>query len=1289
MKRMIRKPQAVFYLAFLLSWGISASLEAEQKSYNAFVPDAFPAEVSDRVFGIPLDADQLRIIYPAGLRDGVSGIRLKWTGHTGTDVPFLDAGQIKTEDLRGRHLILIGNMLNNPWILEMYKQRSAFADAEFPGPKGVIIHPAKSIWDRSRNVLVVGASRNEDLVPAFEALLDRIERGARNLSVIRHIRTAHAVAPPPENVEALFESARKGMAERPLFMGIAKWGLMYHFTGERKWAEYFRDGFRVCHERARKTGLWIPEKWTMMYFTLWNIIHSWTLIDDDPFFTADDRRVIEEVLWGFSRYAAGRPYLDEDKMPLLEPRQNHSTFLALTLHGAYRYFTEKYGIRGLEEMEEKARRCFDLGQKWSYRPNDDAGGGYQVLAPSHYLSYAMQQGDESFLRSGRLARLVDLMVATTSNRREPVEFGDTGSYSPYRPGSPQRAETRFYSMAAWYYRDGAYQWLKNWYSGDSVVSVDAWSPLIQGLYASDIPESEPTRFLGILPVALDEASLRWAALRSEKPTQAPLAGRDYFDKISFRRNFDAQDEYLLLDGTSTFAHGHLDGNSVTGLTWKDRIWLCDLHYIKDEPREHNGVIVVRDGAQEPPPQINELEGAADFDAFGITRTTSRDYGGADWERNIVWKKGAYFLFLDRVTARLGGQYRLENRWRTRGDVDLAGNTLSVKQGDKEFFIKSADSAARALSVQPDEPRGHWDYPYGNGVTAVSLAREELSMAPGSAWTFANLMYAADAGPKSASDYDIEKAGDELYAVSGPGGVETIGLKADGLAKLGVMSDCGLFVRSGGRLGLFNLTQFAWGKIAVQSPGPVSLEIDFRAASATLLVPPGAAGNFVLRDLAVSGPPGPGKEGRPSADSSVINLKPGKYRLVFKDKAPLQPDWGMLSPAPAGKVPPRPAEAAAVDFGFQTLGTAEAAEPISAWASHGGKILYGTVSGKVYETDGARAALLFELPDQKPVRALLAADIDRDGKPEIISAGSSEDLFCHGEEGGLRWNLKLEKYYGADANVTDLAAEDLDGKGFLTVLAATNGWKLYAVNPGGSVRWESFVFYHPLTKVKLLREPGRKLIAVGTVYQSPLNVVDPATGEVVWFTWEQTGSEAMSTTDYCGKNLRDVVFLDTDGDGAKEVVFGTASNQVIALDAADGRTKWMTRVGDAVTALKVIGTPAGREEILASTEAGELYALDRAGRVLRWTSFGSGITAMEPDAAGPEGGQIFLGLADGRLVMCHASFLPKAMMKTGGEPVRGIRISREEGDRRIIRAVTDRRVLRLSCPVYALRPSRHY
>jgi outer membrane protein assembly factor BamB len=1275
---------AVIILFIALAAGFQAPDSSAQKSHNSYDPNAFPAKVSDRVFEIPLDPGTLLAVIPASLRPEISRLDARFKEKCGISIPWKTAEAVHAEDLGGKHLILAGNIMNNRWILEMYMKRLTYADAYFPGKGGFHIHPAKSVWDRSKNVLVIGASAEADLGPALDAFLAGLQPGAQSIGAVRLLKTAHSLPASPASIEPALGATIKDLRERPPYMTVAQWGFMYFFSGEKRWAELFRDGMAVLHRRAETSGRWITEPWSNIYFVLWNLFHAWELIDDDPFFELKDRRMIDDVLYGYTMYIQDRPYLNENLMPPDEPRQNHYTFLALSLDSAYVYYTEKYGIKGLDPMADKVRRCFDRGQALSYRPNDDGGSGYQTLAPSHYLYYALRRGDKAFIDSGRLQAQVDLIAATTDNRGDPVTFGDIGGYAHRKPGEPQKDEVLFPSVAAWFYKDGACQWLCNWLSRDSVIDLSPWAPVGMGLYAGGLPEAPPLRFLGVLPVILDEASLRWSSRRSAGQAEQPLEGARYFDKISFRKSFDPEDEYLLLDGTSTFAHGHQDGNTVTRLTWKDRVWLADLDYIKDGPQEHNGVSVVRNGVQDAPPPLNRLDLAADFDTLGATETTSTGFNGADWGRRVLWKKGRYFLFLDSVIARNPGEFRLENRWRLRGDVALEGNTVAVRQGDRSFVIRSADEAPRELRVVPDDIYSRWDYPYGPAATTVCVAAKNLSLPQDSRWIFANLMWARGAG--AAPSFGLLRAGENVFVVDDAGRRELIGLDPLLLGQVGISTDCSFFALVPGRLFLFGLGRLAWGNASMITGVKASLEIDLETKNGTLLVP--QEDDFVLRGIEVEG-----AALKSAAGGLTTRLKPGKYGVRFFEKPAVAVGFEEVLGEGARAVFPGGFRTRPVDFGLEIASRTESPAEISAAAADGEGLLFGTQTGSVYAFEGGKQRLLFSLPDGKKVLAVAGADINGDGRREILSSDAGSHLFCHDDAGSLLWTLPTTPFFNPEANVTEIVVDDIDGRGAKTILAATTGWKLYAVNPDGTVRWESFIYYHPLTRVRVLKNKSRTVIAVGTIYQTPLNVVDPATGVVIWKTWEQTGSETMSTTDYCGKVLRDMVFVDTDGDGEKEIVFGNESHSLYAMNAADGRTKWKAQVGDKVSVMKLLGGGAGEgggERILAATEAGEVYIFSRRGRRELMMSLGSGVTGLEVVSYGPQAREdILLTTDDGRVAVYDAGFVPRASLAAGVGRVNAVFPAGNRGADRRFYAVGGRGVLEVMYKPYFLRPSRHY
>ncbi|MBN1290833.1 MAG: PQQ-like beta-propeller repeat protein [Candidatus Latescibacteria bacterium] len=1302
----------ILLLCIIIGSLITAKSGFTYEFNNDFKPGAFPGKVRTRNFSITVNQQTLLVVYPSSVDSDAKNLQAILEKKCGMAIPFQNADSIEKNELQSHDLILIGNISNNKWALELYKRRYAFADAYFPGAGGVIIHPVQSIWNPDKNVLVIGVSRDEDVASGFETFVSLLSGNATTINTMHHLTTDLQFPKPPESVQSTLDQVRENLRTTMApYWSIANWGLLYYLSGDTKWAEHFRDGMYLCYERAEKTGQWIPESWTNVYFNLWKMVMVWELIDNDPFFTPEDRKIFDEVLWGYTTFVRWLPNLDERFAKPGEPRQNHTTFLALSLYFSHRYFSQNYGIEGLDSMVEKYRRAFDYGQACSYRANDDAGN-YLYYGPLHHLTYTMAEDDYSFCESGRLRTLIDLVAVTLDNRRDPVSFGDVGGYTHRAEGSARGRELKFFGMGAWYYGDSQYQWLYNWGAKERVISLDTMSEdknggkenpiqmhfgtdrvfsvedMYSGIYAVDIGEKNPRRYVGVFPIMIDDASLQWNAKRSYDNGQIPASSERYFDKISYRWSFDPQDEYLLLDGLSTFSHGHHDGNTVTRLTWKDRIWLFDLDYIKLTPKYHNGVSVTRNGIQEPPPPLTVLDVAADFEKIGITQSTSREYNGADWERSIIWQKGKYFLFLDRIKALTNGNYRLDSRWRTRGEVALNEDQLTVKQGDVSFFIMSADGAERTLITEPDGSRSNWNYPYGNGETTICKAQKKMTMKPGDEWVYANLMYVSDNPARR--PIQLFKAGDKLYAVDDAENRDLIGLDPGVLTDEGVFTDCKLFIQDSRYIWFIGATYLRFRNAYIEAPSDVHFEINYRNRTGKLVVPEGSTGEFRMRNLGFNNREFSGAEKKES-----VELGSGTYTFTFdftfngdfwKNRVPL------LSLRPAAiRKSPEAQQNKYENFGIEKIHELPVFNDITVSCPVENHVLIGDKAGYVKEYDGNSIIEKFRLPSDRPVVCMYAEDIDGNGSYEIIAGDDRANLYCFSSQGEQLWHRTLTLFYGADANPVDITVGDIDRSGKKTILVANNGWKVYAFNPDGTIKWESFVYYHPLTKVRILDNGGNKIyIAAGTEYHTPLNVISPTDGKVIWHVWEEMGSEFISTTDYCGIHLTDMVFTDTDGDRDREIVFGTKSNSIFALEPKDGVTNWKANVGGEVTVMKLFpSTNNGEETILVGNDAGDMFMYNRRGERLSSIDIGNSISDIEIfEPQSDFGRDILSSTQDGRLLVCDSKFRIRASYNLEESTIIDIAAQNYKKNMSFY-VITTKSVLLMEYQPHNQKKSRHY
>jgi outer membrane protein assembly factor BamB len=188
-----------------------------------------------------------------------------------------------------------------------------------------------------------------------------------------------------------------------------------------------------------------------------------------------------------------------------------------------------------------------------------------------------------------------------------------------------------------------------------------------------------------------------------------------------------------------------------------------------------------------------------------------------------------------------------------------------------------------------------------------------------------------------------------------------------------------------------------------------------------------------------------------------------------------------------------------------------------------------------------------------------------------------------------------------------------------------------------------------------------------------------------------GSEFLSSTDYVGFGLTDLLALDTGNDGKQDVVFGTLANTVTALDLASGATKWEINVGDEVTALRKINDPAnGDPVLLVATDAGDLFKYSRAGKRLQSLNLQAGITDMKVISYPAHRRiDIALSLRNGQVVICDDSLRVRAVLAASEDRLMGVSVGPWVDGQVVINSVSQRGIHSSIYHPYFLRASRTY
>ncbi|MCK4590668.1 MAG: heparinase II/III family protein, partial [Candidatus Latescibacteria bacterium] len=695
---------------------------------------------------------------------------------TGQDLSIIEGGTAQLSALKDCHWVILGSAMNNPALMAFYRRKYAFVDDFYPGGDGYLIRTIHNPEACGHNVLLVGASSPEGATAALDRLSEILEENGSRLGYMNVARSGtHETLLPdmtPEAFQERTEVAFRGNAGRgPIEQGISL-GLVHHFTHDLNCARMFRDVLFYYEDlvKERYDGEWCFEHMLFIYAWTWRLFYIWDLIEESDAFTDGERLRMTNLLWGLTNYVAELPYFKGEEPPPLEIRQNHLTFAGLSMSFSAGYFKTYYGI---DDFEKHLRFCdaiFD-GQAGCYKPNDDGGGGgYCWIVPNHQMIYDLKRDNFRFLEEKHLRGIADYAVLITDNLGSPVSFGDVGSYGARR--SPSPGVTGILCKAAWYYEDGGYLGALEWMGG---------SPHHDCFYKA-IPKRTPEHMTGIAVAPFNRSLYEW--VERHGPGRANVPVEEAFDKLTLRGGFEENDEYLLIDGTSTFAHGHEDGNSIERLTWKGRMWLAETDYIWKCPRHHSSIVSICDEESVGMPSLVALNWMEDFGEIAFTRTRVPGYNGVDWTRDLLWVKGRYILVTDSLNLMKDADYDLRCLWRTLGDVRLEGDDLTVEQEGVFFRIRNADDSDKSLETEESRVAGqdpYKGYKYADGPIRIFKQRKVLRGRSGDVEQYFNLMVAGTEAEIDA--YRITRIGEGVVRVEGPDGAAVSGV-ADGEVRIG-------------------------------------------------------------------------------------------------------------------------------------------------------------------------------------------------------------------------------------------------------------------------------------------------------------------------------------------------------------------------------------------------------------------------------------------------------------------------------------------------------------------------
>jgi hypothetical protein len=228
-----------------------------------------------------------------------------------------------------------------------------------------------------------------------------------------------------------------------------------------------------------------------------------------------------------------------------------------------------------------------------------------------------------------------------------------------------------------------------------------------------------------------------------------------------------------------------------------------------------------------------------------------------------------------------------------------------------------------------------------------------------------------------------------------------------------------------------------------------------------------------------------------------------------------------------------------------------------------------------------------------IRLPVVADLDGDGRKEILVPDSQGHLDVLDADGKLRLEITATKY-----RVGVPAVGDVNGDGKAEIIFGTDAGEVYCVSGQGELQWATTLdacFGRALPLIADAGRDGNYQVYFPTAFNSAhpgLFALEAATGRQLW--------QAPSVL----QSYRSTVVADLEGDGRNEILFGDKNSSLFCLDSG-GRQRWTRQLdgrgiffAPAVAALQGNGASTILAVVRGAGSTGKsLYALDATGKVV--------------------------------------------------------------------------------------------
>jgi hypothetical protein len=1096
-----------------------------------------------------LDLGNAFIVCPEDAHARKPGIELARSVGTSLVDPaeVLDPG---TQELRafarGRDLLLLGTMADNPLIFRLYCLYHSFEDAAYPGPGGWVIRTSVDPLGLDTNAVILGASDEPGMRKATRRLL-QIADGSGTL--VPYLLQVSARGTNRRAIEAYARPASGSLAqltgsidrESPGFTGflssdssipgmdrtgIHVWyedatralgqaGFRYALSGDDRFAE---AAARIAAALIRYQDELFSHGMRIISFDyLFEMMtRGWDLVEHATAVSPALREQLAAFLVRVIREGAHlAPSLEElETGPRVFSR--HPMAGAFSFWVAARYLLRHFALPGpdgalLETRLKIADRMFG----WAVETFcDDYNHPWSFDTIQMIFDYALEKPEWRFVTGGNAARAADLAALVTGSTGECAGYGAENGGAAYFPQCLLlRAEALYRTGrfgALFRAQDGFSRPVRSWLNR----SFDGFHVFHTG--SAGMPPEEH-RGVAIAPVNAhlfeDVEAGRFALAAGCADRGVP---RDRaFHKMSFRSGFERRSTYLLVEGISGVTYSSVAPAEIIALQ-DGGVDLLANSQVHASAFHLNAPLVA---AGEPRKQVSylaRLDSVADLSDVAFARMSVEHGEEGVLTRAIVWEKGSYFLVVDRYETRRPVRGRLTVSWRSPGasawyhDECRWRAEVGRRAIDILVAYREAPGICSVTSAVPELLVDGFDFP----IATASVLRHSLTgqLAGSGCLEIASLLV-----PRSKADrarFHVRYRSGDLIEVAGPSGITSYVVRGSG----------GVGVRSVPADAVF---------VGPDSVTVIGLrcqdgtrDIAFAPASGRMEVTD--SGWFLGTDFRW----GPQKRWRGLADAAVAEGIADRDALnLIRDLAPAgkeattQLRAKLRQNPPVGPTRSGVAEVVASDlqkaFGMKSVTT------VAAGVANGEEWLCAAAGERrivLFDTDGAMKSRI-EAPGS--VTSLWVGRFPGSAAAMLIAGTREGHTVAYDPRGVQLWCHQLKTPFLYHVASYTVGAAELQGVGARVVVGTYSGF--YALDGSGSWTWGRHAyggFANNWITADLFGEGSSRLI--GASFMGCATVFDTL------------GEEDIPIPCWSGRNGRchTLAVRDTDGDGIGELFLGS-------------------------------------------------------------------------------------------------------------------------------------------------------